>query len=216
MGKKRYGPKAVIIALGDFIRKRAYSGQTNFGLGENERRKRILIMNRRRFVQSGFLAGAAVVAAREGYAAGATDFLPLDERSYRQMVAAHHGQVLLVDFWATWCAPCREELPKLVSMSDGYRSKGVALVTVSCNDPEQKPQALSYIRQKGAPGPYYIRQVDDDDAFAAAIDPRWGKASGALPALFLYSRNGRQAQSFVGDTSMKVIQTAIERALAAK
>jgi thiol-disulfide isomerase/thioredoxin len=169
-------------------------------------------MNRRSFIQSGFLAA---MTARATYA-GSGDFLPLDERSFRQMVSAHHGQVLIVDFWATWCAPCREELPQLVTMAEGYRSKGVTFTTVSCDYPEQKTQALSYIRQKGASGPYYIRQVDDDDKFVASIDSKWSKSSGALPALFLYDRNGRLAESFVGATSMKVIRTALDRSLATK
>lgn len=147
------------------------------------------------------------------YATGATDLSPVDERSFRQMVAAHHGQVLLVDFWATYCAPCREELPRLVAMVEGYRSKGVNFVTVSCDEPEQKAQALTFIRQKGAHEPYLIRQADDPDKFAAAIDPKW---DGALPALFIYDRNGRQAQSFVGDTSIKVVQAAVDKVLAGK
>jgi cytochrome c biogenesis protein CcmG/thiol:disulfide interchange protein DsbE len=175
-----------------------------------------MLVDRRRFFGSGFLAGAATLAARAGYGAGSTDLVSLDEHSYKQMVAGRHGQVLMVDFWATWCAPCREELPKLVAMAEAYRPKGVALITVSCNDPEQKAQALSFIRQKGAPGPYYIREVDDDDKFAASIDPKWSGDSGALPALFLYDRSGRQAQAFIGDTSMKIIQAALEKLLATR
>jgi cytochrome c biogenesis protein CcmG/thiol:disulfide interchange protein DsbE len=171
-------------------------------------------MHRRAFLQSGFLAGAAALSVRAAYGAGGNDLLPLDEQSFKKMVAAHHGQVLMIDFWATWCAPCREELPKLVAMADAYRPKGVTLITISCDDPEQKTQALSFIRQKGAPGPYYIRQVDDDDKFAAAINPKWNGDSGALPALFLYDRTGRQAHSFIGDTSMKIIQSAVEKLLA--
>jgi thiol-disulfide isomerase/thioredoxin len=170
-------------------------------------------MNRREFLQSSFLTGAATLTAGTLYAAGSTDLSPVDERSFRQLIAARHGQILLVDFWATYCAPCREELPKLVAMAEGYRSKGVNFVTVSCDYAEQKAQALTFIRQKGAPGPYFIRQVQDEDKFATAIDPKW---DGALPALFIYDRNGRQAQSFVGDTSIKVIQAAVDRVLAGK
>ncbi|MGC2662112.1 MAG: TlpA disulfide reductase family protein [Bryobacteraceae bacterium] len=171
-------------------------------------------MNRRLFFQSGLAAGAAVLAGRA--ASAATDFLPINERSFRQLVTAHHGQVLLVDFWATWCAPCRQELPKLVAMAQGYRSNGVTLATVSCDEPEKKPEAISFIEQKGALAPYYIRNVDDADKFAATIDQKWSESSSALPALFIYDRNGHQVQSFLGDTSIKVIQAAVDKVLAAK
>jgi cytochrome c biogenesis protein CcmG/thiol:disulfide interchange protein DsbE len=171
-------------------------------------------MNRRGFVQSGLAAGAAVMAGRA--VSAATDFLPIDEKNYRQFVTGHHGQVLLVDFWATWCAPCRQELPKLVAMAQDYRSKGVVLATISCDEPEKKPEALSFIEQKGAPAPYYIRSVDDADTFAGTIDQKWSESSSALPALFIYDRNGHRVQSFLGDTSIKVIQAAVDKALAAK
>lgn len=173
------------------------------------------VMNRREFFQSGLVAGAAVFTGKALSAAPA-DFLPVDERSFPQLIAAHHGQVLLVDFWATWCAPCREELPQLVAMAQGYHSRGVTLATVSCDEPEKKPQAISFIQQKGAFAPYYIRNVDDADQFSATIDPKWSESSSALPALFIYDRNGHHVQSFLGATGMKAIQAALDKVLAAK
>ena len=140
----------------------------------------------------------------------AKGLVPLDEQAFRQVVAAHRGRVLLVDFWATWCAPCREELPKLVVLFSDYRQRGLGFVTISCDEPEQEPQAEAFVRKYGAPTPYYIRRANNDDQFINAIDAKW---SGALPALFLFDRKSSQAYSFIGETDMKQVEGAIRKLL---
>jgi thiol-disulfide isomerase/thioredoxin len=137
---------------------------------------------------------------------------PLDENAFRRMVAGHHGRILLVDFWATWCAPCREEMPKLVSLAKAQKNRGLDLVTISCDEPEQEAAAAEFLDKHVAPAPRYLRHAKSDDDFINAIDTKW---SGALPALFLFDRNGKQAQSFIGETDMKLLQDAVERALTA-
>jgi thiol-disulfide isomerase/thioredoxin len=136
---------------------------------------------------------------------------PLDEQAFRQLVASQRGQVLLVDFWATWCAPCREELPKLTALHSAYKQKGLSFVTISCDEPEQEAQAAAFVQKQGASPPYYIRRAKDDDKFINAIDPKW---SGALPALFLFDRSSRQALSFIGETDMKQLEETIKKLLA--
>jgi thiol-disulfide isomerase/thioredoxin len=152
------------------------------------------------------------VLATVGTATAESGLVPLDEAAFHRMVSSQRGRVLLVDFWATWCAPCREELPKLVGLYSTYQAKGLSFVTISCDEPEQRAQAVAFVQKQAAPRPYYIRQAKDDDAFINAIDPKW---SGALPALFLFDRSGRQAQSFIGETDLKQLETSIKKALSA-
>jgi thiol-disulfide isomerase/thioredoxin len=155
------------------------------------------------------LAGLPVTAALG--AAPPRSLVALDERGFRDMLAAHRGKVLLVDFWATWCAPCRDELPKLVAIYSSYRPRGLVFAAISCDEPEQESKAAAFASQQGAPTPRYIRRAQDDDKFINAIDPKW---SGALPALFLFDRAGRQALSLVGETDMRRLEAALKRTLA--
>jgi thiol-disulfide isomerase/thioredoxin len=139
----------------------------------------------------------------------ATDALtPIDESGFQKMIHSHRGRLLLVDFWATWCAPCREEMPKLVALHSRL-AKELDFVTISCDEPEATAQAASFVAAHNAPTPRYIRQAKDDDAFINAIDPKW---SGALPGLFLFDRAGRQVKSFIGETDMTQLEAAINKA----
>ena len=136
---------------------------------------------------------------------------PLDEQAFSRMVASHGGKVLLVDFWATWCAPCREEFPKLVALHGAYKAKGLDLVAISCDEPEQEAGAMAFLKQQRPPQPFYVKRAKDDDQFINAIDRQW---SGALPALFLFDRDGRQAKSFIGETDMKLLEATVKKLLA--
>jgi cytochrome c biogenesis protein CcmG, thiol:disulfide interchange protein DsbE len=133
---------------------------------------------------------------------------PVDEAGYAKLVAAHKGKIVLVDFWATWCEPCRAEMPQLVKLEQKLRARGFELVTVSADEPEQEAAASKVLKADGVSGPGYLKKAADDDKFIGAIDSKWG---GALPALFLYDRSGKKARSFIGETPMKDLEAAIEK-----
>ena len=92
---------------------------------------------------------------------------------YPKLIAAHKGRVVLVNFWATYCIPCRTEIPEMVKLADRLRARGLDFVSISADEPEQEPQARKFIVAAKVPGPLYIKSADDDDKFAAAIHPRW-------------------------------------------
>ena len=126
------------------------------------------------------------------------------------MVQSHRGKVVLVDMWATWCDPCREELPKLVALSKKLGAGKFKLVTVSADEPEHATTASAFLDKAGARQPRYIKQTDDDQAFIDGIDKKW---SGALPALFLYDKTGVLIASFIGESEPGEIEAAIRKAL---
>ena len=140
----------------------------------------------------------------------AASLTPVDEGGFQKLVATHKGKVVLVDFWATWCKPCRAEMPALAKLSARLHSKGLQVITVSADEPEKESEAAAFLAQSGSHDPAYIRRANDDDKFINSVDPKW---SGALPALFLYDRNGRKVQSFIGETPTRDIEAAITKLL---
>ncbi len=135
---------------------------------------------------------------------------PVDEPGFQKLMAAHKGKVVLYDFWATWCEPCRAELPQLVRLQAKLKARGFELVTISADEPEQAGDAEKVLKKSGAPLPAFRKQALKDDQFINAIDPKW---SGALPALFLYDRSGHKVTSFIGETDIGVIESAIQKLL---
>jgi thiol-disulfide isomerase/thioredoxin len=135
---------------------------------------------------------------------------PVDESGYQRLVNSHKGKVVLYNFWATWCQPCRAEMPELVKLQAKLKSRGFELVTISADDAEQDSAAEKIAKRYGVQAPAYRKQPKNDDQFINSIDPKW---SGALPALFLYDRSGRKVRSFIGETDMKVVEAAISKLL---
>jgi thiol-disulfide isomerase/thioredoxin len=126
------------------------------------------------------------------------------------MLQSHRGKVVLVDVWATWCDPCREELPKLVALAKKLDRQKFQLVTISADEPEQEAAVVAFLDKVGVGSPRYIKHADDDQVFIDSIDKNW---SGALPALFLYDASGGRIASFIGESDPADIETAIRKAL---
>ncbi len=155
------------------------------------------------------LISAAALLAAAGALASAP-LTPVDRDAYTRILQAQRGKVVLVDFWATWCEPCREELPRLAALSKKLKSSRFTLITVSADEPEKEREASAFLDKSGIRGPRYRKHADDDQVFIDAIDKNW---SGGLPALFLYDGQGARVASFFGEADLEVVEAAIRKQL---
>ena len=113
----------------------------------------------------------------------------VNAKEIKELIAGHEGEVVLLNFWATWCPPCLVEFPEIVELEKIYRDRGFAVISVSADPPERVETDLIPFLQKENPGfPVYVRKREDPEKFTRAIDPQW---TGKIPATFFYDRQGK-------------------------
>ena len=115
----------------------------------------------------------------------------------------HQGKVVFVNFWATWCAPCREETPDLVRVHQRYRQRGVEFAGVSMDD---DPAAVAPRFARRYNIEYPILVAPPDSLLTQAIE--------TIPTSFLIDRRGKIARTWMGIVREKELAAAIEALLA--
>ncbi len=103
------------------------------------------------------------------------------------------GKVTLVDFWATWCAPCRASMPRVQKVWREYQRNGVALYSIDTDDPgpDREPQVREFLMQNSLSMPVVLDDGTASQAFAIA----------SLPTMLLLDRQGKIIWSHVGALS---------------
>ncbi|HKW56997.1 MAG TPA: TlpA disulfide reductase family protein [Candidatus Acidoferrum sp.] len=136
----------------------------------------------------------------------------IDAQGFQQLLAQYHGKALLVNFWATWCEPCRDEYPMLNELAKQYGPKGLNVVGVSMDDDGDLILMRRFLARYKPVFANYRKTPGDDEAFRQSILPGW---RGMLPITIFYSKDGKQAASFLGEKKREQYEQAIQQLLAA-
>src|SRR5687768_14180878 len=96
---------------------------------------------------AGFLAAAllAVPANAVRAESGAGNVQAVDGKALKRAIEEQKGKVVVVNYWATWCAPCVEEFPDLVKLQNSYRDKGLVVIGVSMDEPDDKGKVVAFV-----------------------------------------------------------------------
>lgn len=113
-------------------------------------------------------------------------------------LADYRGKVVLIDFWATWCVPCRVEIPHFIEMQKKYASRGFSVIGISMDD---TPEPVAPFAKKYNMN--YPVAVGD-----AALGEKYGGILG-LPTAFVIDRDGVIRQRYDGITSVEMFEKAV-------
>lgn len=131
----------------------------------------------------------------------------IDEQGLKHLLKPN-GRPLLINFWATWCGPCREEFPDLVKIGKDHRDK-IDLITVSLDEvSEINGEVPKFLAEMRSESPAFLLKTPDADAAINLVSQDW---QGALPFTILFNAQGETIYSKQGKFKPDVLVAEIEK-----
>jgi len=121
-------------------------------------------------------------------------FVLRDLKGIPRTVEAWDGKVLVLNFWATWCQPCRREIPALMDLQKKYGNRGLQIIGIAIDDRDDVEKFVSRL------GVNYPILAGGDDAMEAATE--YGNEIGVVPYSVVVSRTGYIQETYFGELSM--------------
>jgi thiol-disulfide isomerase/thioredoxin len=112
---------------------------------------------------------------------------------FNDVIAKHKGKVVLIDFWASWCGPCRKNFPHTLELAAEHAKDGLVVLTVTLDEPDAKEKALEFLKEKNATTGNFITQLGFASHEAFKIP------DGSLPHFKVFGRKGELRQTFSND-----------------
>lgn len=122
------------------------------------------------------------------------DFTLKDVEDEQHSIGKWDGKVLVVNFWATWCPPCRREIPAFIELHEKYEKQGFSIIGVAL---DSKQAAIDYVDPMGINYPILVGDVD-----GIAISQEYGNKLGVLPYTVIVDRHGIIRHSFAREVHL--------------
>jgi len=136
--------------------------------------------------------------------------IPVNAATLLDSVRSSGAHATLVNIWATWCRPCKEEMPDLLKLRDEYRAHGFHLLLVSADFMRNREQAEAYMAGLGVNPPGMIKNQKDME-FINGLAPEW---SGTLPFSVLFDSTGTRVAIWEGKTDYASFKVEVKKLLA--
>lgn len=135
----------------------------------------------------------------------------IDLDSMKTILVNFSEKLRMINFWATWCGPCKQEFPEFLRMKRMYRHRPVEFISVSLDDPDHYQEALVFLQQLHAPGLNYILTEEDKDLIRTKVYDQW---DGSLPFTILVEPLGSTYKVWLGPFNpLEVRQAIVEHRL---
>ncbi|MCI0448630.1 MAG: TlpA family protein disulfide reductase [Chlorobi bacterium] len=117
------------------------------------------------------------------------------------------GNVILLNFWATWCKPCVTEFPELIKLYKNYKDKGFELVFISLDDKQDIDSKLKpFLKKQSVDFLSYYSTFTNAEELIDYIDKNW---QGAIPSTYIYDREGNLKVSILGTQNYEQFEKEI-------
>jgi len=124
-------------------------------------------------------------------------------------IQALKSPLVLVNFWASWCEPCKVEFPHIMELRQRYAGQGLQVVLVSIDDPQDLSSAETFLQAQKVDFPTFYKGKQGLK-FVTEIYPQW---SGAVPTTLLIGPDQQIVDAWEGDTSLEEFEARVQRQL---
>jgi len=134
------------------------------------------------------------------------DLEVLDLAGLKKLQTENSDKVRLINFWATWCGPCKIEYPEFVILQRMYGGRDFEFISVSTDRMDKKDEAHAFLKKQNSAVRNYLIDIQDKDELVNAVNPDW---NGALPYTMLISPSGKVVESWEGSIKPLEVKRAI-------
>ena len=157
------------------------------------------------------VAGTTIVELAASQTKAPGDPKLIDAQGFQKILQENRGKPLVVNFWATWYEPCRDEYPMLNELAKQYAPKGLHVVGVSMDDDGDLILMRRFLARYKPIFPNYRKTAGAEAAFRESVLPGW---TGSMPVSIFYAKDGRQVGHFYGEQSREKYEEEIRGLLA--
>jgi len=134
---------------------------------------------------------------------------PIDQAGLKRLIRERNGKILLLNIWATWCAPCVAEFPDLIKFSQTCDTTTVEVAAISADYPDEvDAKIIPFLRKMSISFPVYVAQFEHQEDFINAVNRSW---SGALPASLIFDSRGKECFFHVGQLSFNDFKHEVDK-----
>lgn len=155
------------------------------------------------------MAGVAALGAQQTVAPKDPELIDL--QGYQKILEQNKGKPLLVNFWATYCEPCRDEYPLLNELAKEYGPRGLKMVGVSMDQDGDLILMRRFLARYKPVFPNYRKKQGDEEGFRQGVMPGW---NGSLPVTFFYAKDGTMIAHQIGAGDRNSYEASIRMLLA--
>lgn len=131
----------------------------------------------------------------------------IDKNKLSGLLDNRDGKVLLINVWATWCIPCREEFPDLVKLATKYKNSDVEIIGISADFPDEiETKIVPFLKGNDVNFKNYVQNFENDEDLINMLNNEW---NGALPATFIFDETGKRVSSLFGKQKFDELEKQI-------
>jgi thiol-disulfide isomerase/thioredoxin len=164
-----------------------------------------------RYLATAVLSGTVALFCVAGLASASEPVRQISPDDFEAILSEQQGNIVILNLWATWCAPCLVEIPDLLKVEADLKDHDVTLIGVSVDEPVFSTDHITRMRDKRFPDFLtYARDNRDTDYLVTVVDPAWNEV---VPTTYIIDRAGAVHTRIQGKKSLEEFKAAVLAAI---